>query len=262
MATINTMQDLVRVLDENPEWLEELRSRLLTRELLELPDRFAQLHAEVNALSTRVNALSMETRAFAAEMKAFAAEMKAFVAEMNQFATEMRAFVAATDRRFELMEARMDTMDKRSDRMEGNIGMLKGAYAESRVARQANLIARDMGFIWARNLEDEDIRDLIQWDDSSDIVFGDVKSFSNADLIMEANDQDGETHYIPVETSFTADARDTNRALRNARLITRFTGCPAHPAVAGVRKDNDIVELLESGTVHWYQLLEEFFDVR
>ena len=40
-ATINTIEDLVRVLDENPEWLEALRARLLTRELLEMPQKLA-----------------------------------------------------------------------------------------------------------------------------------------------------------------------------------------------------------------------------
>lgn len=37
MTTINTIEDLIRLLDENPEWLEALRARLLTRELVEMP---------------------------------------------------------------------------------------------------------------------------------------------------------------------------------------------------------------------------------
>lgn len=45
MATTNrieTFEDLLRILDENPEWVEALRVRLLTKELLELPARFAE----------------------------------------------------------------------------------------------------------------------------------------------------------------------------------------------------------------------------
>lgn len=42
MTTINTMQDLTRLLRENPEWRDELRRELLTEELLELPQRFAE----------------------------------------------------------------------------------------------------------------------------------------------------------------------------------------------------------------------------
>jgi hypothetical protein len=42
MTTINTIEDLIRLLDENPQWTEALRARLLTRDLIELPEKFAQ----------------------------------------------------------------------------------------------------------------------------------------------------------------------------------------------------------------------------
>ncbi len=48
MTTINTIEDLIRLLDEHPEWAEALRVRLLTRDLLELPSK-------VDALATRVD---------------------------------------------------------------------------------------------------------------------------------------------------------------------------------------------------------------
>ena len=43
--TIDTVEDLIRVLDANPVWLEALRARLLTRELLELPQKLAEFAA-------------------------------------------------------------------------------------------------------------------------------------------------------------------------------------------------------------------------
>ncbi len=42
MAVINTREDLIRLLDEKPKWVEALRVRLLTRELIELPEKFAE----------------------------------------------------------------------------------------------------------------------------------------------------------------------------------------------------------------------------
>ena len=42
MTTINTIEDLFKLLDENPQWVEALRARLLTRDLIELPEKFAQ----------------------------------------------------------------------------------------------------------------------------------------------------------------------------------------------------------------------------
>ena len=56
MTTINNIEDLVRILDEHPEWLEAVRTRLLTRELLELPQTVAELVATVNELANELRA--------------------------------------------------------------------------------------------------------------------------------------------------------------------------------------------------------------
>ncbi|MDE2889295.1 MAG: hypothetical protein OXR72_13895, partial [Gemmatimonadota bacterium] len=61
MAVIHTIEDLVRVLDENPEWVEALRARLLTRELLELPRIVAEFAEATNkrfdAMDKRLDAM-------------------------------------------------------------------------------------------------------------------------------------------------------------------------------------------------------------
>ena len=54
MTTINTIEDLIRVLDENPQWVDALRVRLLTRELIELPETFAKFAEVVNQRLTKL----------------------------------------------------------------------------------------------------------------------------------------------------------------------------------------------------------------
>ena len=61
MATINTAQDLIRLLEENPELREEVRRMLLSDELLAQPETNAAL-AESQA------ALAKETREITAEL--------------------------------------------------------------------------------------------------------------------------------------------------------------------------------------------------
>ena len=73
--TIDTIDDLIALLDRNPQWLDTLRSRILTRDLLELPARFAELVEQHIALRE-----------------------------------EVRRFIAATERRFDLLEAKTDRM--------------------------------------------------------------------------------------------------------------------------------------------------------
>lgn len=43
--TVEEFRDLVRLLEERPEWREELRRLVLTPELLALPEQIAELHA-------------------------------------------------------------------------------------------------------------------------------------------------------------------------------------------------------------------------
>ena len=54
MTTINTIEDLIRLLDEHPEWAEALRARLLTRELLEVPETLARFIEAANARFDRL----------------------------------------------------------------------------------------------------------------------------------------------------------------------------------------------------------------
>ena len=44
--TVEEFRDLVRILEEKPEWRAELRRLVLTEELLSLPEQVAALRAE------------------------------------------------------------------------------------------------------------------------------------------------------------------------------------------------------------------------
>lgn len=215
MATINTIEDLIQLLDDNPHWVEALRVRLLTRELIELPEKFA-------------------------------------------------GFVEATNQRFDRIEERLDRGDERMGRMEGrldrltdDVGMLKGAHARSTALREADMIAEDMGLTLMRVLSRDDLRALTPSQGLADIPARHLRSFRLADLVMETANSDGETSFVAVEISFTVNGRDTTRAARNADFLSRFTGRPARPAVAGVRLDESIRSRLESEGVFWYELSPE-----
>ena len=212
MTTIHTIEDLLSVLDEKPEWVEALRARLLTPELLNLPEKFAQ------------------------------------------FSAEMNKFVAATNRRFDSLENRFDSLENRVQSIQDDVGTLKGAHARSAALREAPFIAGDMGLRWVKDLTPADLWGLTERA-PADIPANELNSLRRADLIVEATNPDsGEPCYIAVEISFTANGRDTTRALRNAAFLTQFTGRRSYPAIASLRHDHRIEDLIESGEVFWYQL--------
>ena len=57
MTTINDINDLARILREQPEWVDTLRSLLLTQELLELPSRVAELVQAIEAMNQRLDGM-------------------------------------------------------------------------------------------------------------------------------------------------------------------------------------------------------------
>ena len=245
-TTIHTIEDLIRILDDHPEWADALRARLLTKELIELPEKFTQ-----------------------------------FVVEMNSFVAEMNRFVEATNRRFDALENRMTSVEEdisvlkedvgvlkedvgvlkiRTKSIQDDVGTLKGAHARSVAIREASLIAEDLGFRRTKNLTLDDLSALVVHADTSGISTHELRSFRRADLVMEATGSNGATCYIAVEISFTVNGRDTTRAVRNAEFLTRFTGKPAYSAVAGLRRDDRIQYLITSGEVFWHQLDPEIME--
>ena len=79
-------------------------------------------------------------------------------------------------------------------------------------------------------------------------------------MVLEGTDDQGNTHYVTAEASFTADDRDSGRAARNAGFLTKMTGNAAHPMVASVSNDHAVQQLVEAGTLHWLQFDQKEFD--
>ena len=132
-------------------------------------------------------------------------------------------------------------------RLDDSIAYIKGAQARIRAVRDAQGMAEDMGLEYVRTLSNEDLGRLAEnaLDRESLRERRDqLRSFRNADLVIETKDG-AATKYVAIEISFTADHRETDRAERNAELLTEFTGAPAVPAVASVRNDEHVERRVE-----------------
>ena len=143
------------------------------------------------------------------------------------------------------IDTRLDRIDARLDRMESDTGTMKGNFARTRTVQDTPGIASDMGLEFVRTLSAGDLSEMA----GNTLPRNVGRSFRNADLVTLATDG-ADTRYIAMEVSFTADRRDCDRAVRNAGLITRFTGKAAQAAVASVRNDRDATKAVESGAVY------------
>ncbi len=148
-------------------------------------------------------------------------------------------------------------IERSVEAIRNDIGPLKAAHARNSALRVSYRVCEDLGLDEIRVLDRNTLRAMIRQADTLGVPRNHRYSFIEADAIIEATNNAGETHYVAMEASFTADERDTDRALRNAGYLTQFTGQPAHAVVAALRIDNRIADVITSGQVHWCRLDEE-----
>ena len=209
---------LLRTLQDDPVFLAEVRSLILSAELVQLPERFAE---------------------FAAHVASFIERQEEFNARQEEFNTRQLETNARVESR---LQSIID-----------DLGDLKGHVA-GRIAREmADDIAEQLGYVIAEQLTGNDLRAMLRGSTANDITPGARRSFYVADLVARVQDRDRNELFIAVEASYTADERDTRRAMRNAELIHRFTGMDVVPVVASLENDHAVQELVDTGAIHWFQ---------
>ena len=232
MTIINSQEDFLRALSENPEWRAAVRAQILGDDLLQLPARFD---------------------AFVEEQREFNARITASIEELSATTKELREFNRAQKDINECLARSMD-------RIAHDIGQLRGWFARLNAADFAPVIAWEMGMRWVRTLGRGELVNMANDGIRNGLSRDSLKSFINADVIVEATQVDAATCYIAVEASYTADHRDADRALRNAGYMTQFTGLPARPCIVSVRNDRELGPDILQGNVFWYPISDQFWE--
>ena len=252
MTTINDITDLARILREHPEWAETLRSILLTKELLELPQVVATLVQSNETINRRLDNLEADV----ATLKEDVGALKEKVAIIEEKVAVIEEDVAIL--KADVAELKTDVADIKSD-----LGPLKGAHTRNGAERSYRRIARTLNCAAVQLVDDEWLYNLTQDNPTGDIPDRVLQSFEEADLVIDARHRDsGEACYIAVEASFTAGRRDVERAVRNADLLRRFTGQPAYAVVAANVIPDSLAEELSRSGIHWYQVEAKYIQAR
>lgn len=201
MTTINDISDLVRVLEERPDWRAAVRNLLLGEDMLNVPQQLAQLIETTNQFIETTN------------------ENFRLVNETLQAHSEM------------LQEHRL-----RLNRMEGRQGNMEGHIYDQRIANRAMLRARrhfglnNPVIAMSQYLphSPEFDRALSRATESGAISDDDMYDLYEADLIVS----DGDNRYVVFEMSITVDNDNIERAARRAEVISLISGSESMAAVA------------------------------
>lgn len=231
MTTINTIQDLLQLLRDQPQWAEELRGILLSKELQDLPAAVRELAQAVRdgtaATDQRLTSLETDT----AQLKADTAQLKT---DTDQLKTDTA-------------QLKRDTAQLR-----GDMGRLRGAEYERRAEdRAVQRTLTQMGFVQPRIIKGP--RSGIQPLLSSVLARArnqavregrtipqpsEEANFLNADIIIadlgdpdEGDRRSPPMAYALFEASITADSGDVTRARDRARTLADTLDVQVTPAV-------------------------------
>ncbi|MYC34522.1 MAG: hypothetical protein F4X64_15270 [Chloroflexi bacterium] len=152
MLDAATQQAFLQALEEQPDFRAAVRRHLLTQELLELPERFAEYSVATERRLTNLETTlasfmeSTELRLQALEqgqdeLKSGMSEVKAELAKVHTRLGSMDGRLDSMDARFDSMDARFDSMDGRLDSMDARFDSMDGRL-DSMDARFDSMDAR------------------------------------------------------------------------------------------------------------------------
>ena len=256
---INNIADLYRIIDEQPEWGEALRSRLLGAELLAMPRQLAQLTEETRALrgvTEKLVETAAEHTLQLTELRRISETHTEQLAELRRISESHAAQLAelttqVKEHTAQLTELRRisDNQTTRMGRIEADTSNVKGIAAQLLAEKTITAIAADMDLYDPIQVPQ---RELLKMARQLGLDKNTRQSFVEADIVFQAQTGEDDAVYGAVEVSWTADFRDTSRARRNAELLAQATGAAALSIVAGNRWVYD----LDWTEIHWFQLSE------
>jgi tetrahydromethanopterin S-methyltransferase subunit B len=256
MTTPDRITEILEEMDRNPELASALQARILGSEI---PQAVSQNQEQV------LKIMEMQLKLASAMRENFGAvagaidNISSMVSDsITALAERMDRLETRVDQRMDRLETRIDQLetrvDQRMDRLENGISDMKGFYTEQKTAQQAEIITSDLNLQWVRILTPGELNRLALGEAGGQALTDELRSFREADLVIEARDEEGNTQYLAAEVSFTGAVRDTERALRNAELLTRITGHPARAVVASVTNDREAQREIEDKDIHWHHV--------
>ena len=213
MTTPDPATEFMHALDQHPEIEEELRRRLLSKEVIDLPGIVAQL---ANTVSEMAN--TFDRRLTAVENR-----------------------LDSIDGRLDNLDGHMAQLIGQVNNVDGRVANLTGTDYERKAARRIqSLLSRYMRLTRiqvlhspAHETADYLVSTLNGAMDTGRVSAEEADDLEQADIIVMTDDPEGSKRYIVAEASVTINDSDVDRADRRAHTLATATGTPTTAAVIG-----------------------------
>ena len=236
--SVEDFQDLLRLLDQHPDWQAELRRRLLTDELLELPALFRQLTERVESLAEAQVRTEQRLDTLTARVEALAQAQLRTEQRLEALADRLGVFQEQTHGRLNVLESLMGQLLAQTQEIMGRVGEHSGSllemdYRNKYAARFARVATR------LRAIDQARLGALIaDAADDGTLTGAEADDLLQTDIILLGRRRgDGAEVYLAIEVSWGIGRDDIDRAERRSRILAKL-GKPGVPVVAGKWMDS------------------------
>ena len=212
---INNIADLLRILKEQPEWVQALRGALLSEELLSLPERLAEF---VQATDRNFQLVHQRLDRLETDV----AELKTAQTETNRRLGNMEATIASHTQQLNQLRGQFSNFEGREYERGVRTRALTRARSQMRMVspymalNQDGVVAPEFNRAISLALNNGAISE----DESNDL--------HEVDLIISSSP---DNRHLAIEVSISAGASDIERAKRRAEILSAVTGGVATPVV-------------------------------
>ena len=238
MVSINTSDDLIQLIRENPDFRATVRRELLTEELLEVPGRLQTLTTTVEAQQVAIGDLQATVRDLTADMRDLQATVRELTANMKDLQATVTGLVTT-------VRGLGDSVaELRGDVLESKLtSKIPPLIAQQFDVRRVYPMWAD-GFLPAHPRTEEFERTLEEAADEGKITDDDETRLRVTDLIVRSQRRsDRSTLWFAVEASGVINANDITRARHSADVLKGIHDQDAIPVVYGYQISDRYREL-------------------
>ncbi len=265
MTTINDISDFARIIREQPEWADTIRSLLLGKELLELPARFAEFVELTNRNFQLVYERLERLESDMVEVKADLVEVKTELAELNTRVSRLETDVSSL--KTDVSGLKTDVSSLRTDMnlVKGKLDNAVGTNYELKVTKSIGGVI-GTSYRRVRVLQglpsgpSPEFMDLVADAEDDGVITDDqLLQIQQLDLVMTGRRKtDGAEVYIAGEVSITVGENDITRAAQRAAMLSAAVGQPVEPVVIATQIDDARMALAATNNVAVFLVPEDF----
>ncbi|MFZ8843337.1 hypothetical protein, partial [Thermoflexus sp.] len=245
--TVRDFNDLMRLLDRHPEWVEALRQRLLTRELLDSPKTLRRLSLRVGRVERAVEDLKATVQDLAQSVQALTQSVAALIQAQQQRDEAFAAFRAEVDRRFAELAEAIQALAQRVDNLSGQV---RGWVHEDRYRTRPRRYRR---LLLDPHILSTEAREALlrQAEAAGRLTPEEAAELEDADVLVQGRSRaTGGEAFLVVEVSAKVDTDDVERAVKRAEILRKArpeaevipvaAGPEIHPLAARAARDRGV----------------------